>query len=453
MNTKKTGMFTGCKEVFSFTASQATKGNGFKGTTIFIALVIFAVFILINVISANIQMDDEKSINEVTDTFEDVITDEGTYDFKTIKEVFLVNETKYSDEQVRLMLSVTANNFNIMKNMSSIKDAFEVKDKKDAVVLNVTYNENFDEINVNLLRTYESNVSEEEMEVLGEFICNDAQFAALSFGQLTKDEILLLQTDIYVDSCNANENGDTVGTTVMKVIVPMVFCLFMYMIILIHGQSISKSIVADKASKLMEMLLTSVKPYALIAGKVFGTAVVAIIQLAIWILAGIAGFYAGDIIGGEINPNYHNSISELFSLMQNSSQGTAFSTGAICLSIMGIIIGFLIYCVLAGLSGAMVSKVEDLSSAATLFQLPVVVAFMVAYFATLSGIDNGGQGILLDILRIVPITSPFLMPADILIGNMTLISGIISLAVMIITCLVVILITGKIYKNKIFNKH
>ena len=450
---KKTGMFTGWKTVFSFTANQTIKGKGFIGTTILVAAVVLALFLGINVVMATSQVGDKEQLEDIIDTATDVVGAEGKYDFTTIKEIYLVNETEYSDENIMKLFAVTEKNFETIDGIKIIDNIKAQASNKNTIILDVTYDYSYDEIKLNILKPFESNVDDNEIEVLGEIIVADTALSVYQISEFDEKTIELLGVYVYADVSNANEDGDTIGTTITKIFVPMIFSLFMYMIILLHGQSISKAIVADKSSKLMEMLLTSVKPYAIIAGKILGTAAVAIMQLGIWIASGIVGFIVGDVVAKNINPDYHNFVLELIDIMKNSSNGTAFSIVAIILAIVGIVIGFFMYCVLAGLSGAMVSKVEDLSSAATLFQLPVIVAFMVSYFATISSISADGQSVILEILRIVPVTSPFLMPADILIGNMTIVGGLISLAVMVITCLAIVLATGKIYINKIFYKH
>lgn len=99
-----------------------------------------------------------------------------------------------------------------------------------------------------------------------------------------------------------------------RLLVPMIFCLALYMIILIHGQSISKAIIADKSSKLIEMLLTSVKPYAIIAGKVLGVATVAIGQMLVWLGSGVMGYLIGNEIAKTMNSQYINYVGEVIKL-------------------------------------------------------------------------------------------------------------------------------------------
>ena len=65
---------------------------------------------------------------------------------------------------------------------------------------------------------------------------------------------------------------------------------------------------------------------------------------------------------------------------------------------------------------------------------------------------DGSAGIWIHVVRYCPLTSPFILPADILLGSMTLIESVIALASLIAGFFILVIITGKIYKGKLFNK-
>ena len=96
--------------------------------------------------------------------------------------------------------------------------------------------------------------------------------------------------------------------------------------------------------------------------------------------------------------------------------------------------------------GANVSKSEDLGSAMSVFQVPVMVGFFVSYFIPLSGANET----LLQIIRYVPVTSAFMTPVDILLGNMSLLEGSLSLVIILVVTVVFLVLAGRCYQNKIF---
>ena len=217
------------------------------------------------------------------------------------------------------------------------------------------------------------------------------------------------------------------------------------MMILLYGQSIGKIIIVEKSSKLMETLLISIRPYGLIAGKVLAVYVSALIQIVVWIVSGVAGFIVGDKIAEEIFENYNNPVMNLIDLMRENAEG-AFSISAVILAVVAIAIGFFMYMVLAALASSFVTKTEELSNTSSVFQIVVVIGFLAAYMIPLMRVG----GILPKLIQYIPITSPFTIPADVLIGNIGIVGGLISILIMIATSAVLIFFTGKMYKKKLF---
>ncbi len=76
----------------------------------------------------------------------------------------------------------------------------------------------------------------------------------------------------------------------------------------------------------------------------------------------------------------------------------------------------------------------------------VVVAFLAAYMIPLMGLSDT----LVNVLRFIPVTAAFMLPADVIIGSCGILISVISLGIMIATTAVMIYLTGKMYKKKIF---
>lgn len=452
MKENKKGMFTGIKEIFSFTAMQTIKGKGFVSSTIIIGVVIAIIFGGICVFQA-IDFSDADTEFDSEDMKYDV---EGL--FETIKEVYLINDTAYETDSVKKLFIETEDMLKKKQNKDiQVINALneDVTDRKAAVILKVEQNEGISGgINVNILTTFNSTVNEEELNVFVNLISTSSEYAVYSVGKLDEKAIEFVSLPANVENIGTEAEVQSIGMMMAKLIIPMLFCLALYMIVLIHGQSISKAIIADKSSKLIEMLLTSVKPYAIIAGKVLGVATVAIGQMLIWIGSGVIGYFIGNEIAKSMNSQYVNYIGEIIKIMQSDTQGVAFSAGAIIIAIITVVIGFFMYCVLAAFSGAFISKIEDLSASNTIFQLPVVISFLVAYFVGITqGMGNGVNRAVQLAVYYIPLTSPFSTPTGILLGDINIFQGIISLAILCIFSIIMILATGKIYKGKIFNRH
>lgn len=451
MKENKKGMFTGIKEIFSFTATQTIKGKGFISSTVIIAIVIAIIFGGICVLQAINFDDSDDDIGGNADyNTEDI--------FETIKEVYLLNETDYKTDSVK-KLFVEAENILKEKQKTEIQVVSSlskaVTNKTDIVILKVEQSSGVaGELSVNILTTFNSTVDEEELDQFVTFVSESAQYAVFSVGKLDEKAIGFVSLPSNVENIGTETEVQSLGMMMARLLVPMIFCLALYMIVLIHGQSISKAIIADKSSKLIEMLLTSVKPYAIVAGKVLGVATVAIGQMLVWLGSGVIGYLIGNEIAKSMNSQYINYVGEVIKIMQSDTQGVAFSAGAVIIAILVVIIGFFMYCVLAAFAGAFVSRIEDLSASNTIFQLPVVISFLVAYLVGIAqGMGSGVNRAVQIAIYYIPLTSPFSTPSGIILGDITIAEGIISLLVLIIFSVIMILATGKVYKGKIFNRH
>ncbi len=451
MKENKKGMFTGIKEIFSFTATQTIKGKGFISSTVIIAIVIAIIFGGICVLQAINFDDSDDDIGGNADyNTEDI--------FETIKEVYLLNETDYKTDSVK-KLFVEAENILKEKQKTEIQVVSSlskaVTNKTDIVILKVEQSSGVaGGLSVNILTTFNSTVDEEELDQFVTFVSESAQYAVFSVGKLDEKAIGFVSLPSNVENIGTETEVQSLGMMMARLLVPMIFCLALYMIVLIHGQSISKAIIADKSSKLIEMLLTSVKPYAIVAGKVLGVATVAIGQMLVWLGSGVIGYLIGNEIAKSMNSQYINYVGEVIKIMQSDTQGVAFSAGAVIIAILVVIIGFFMYCVLAAFAGAFVSRIEDLSASNTIFQLPVVISFLVAYLVGIAqGMGSGVNRAVQMAIYYIPLTSPFSTPSGIILGDITIAEGIISLLVLIIFSVIMILATGKVYKGKIFNRH
>ncbi len=440
-NNKK--MFTGFSKVFDFTAMQNIKGKGFKVSTIILALIIAAAFSLISILMAVFQEDTQESEN-----IDSIVELEQALDV----DVYYINESGYSDEVVMgITAAETLKECKFIKIEEADKDkAVEdtntyLEGKTDALVMKM-FEEN-EEVKIELYLPYNTDVDKSVPDTLGEVFVNYFEYAkSYELTNLNDKQFELYNAGVYSQTLKAGEEAVDLGVMLTKTFVPMLFSLLLFMMIMLYGQNITKIVVSEKSSKLMETLLTSVKPYAIISGKILAVAGIAIAQMIIWVAAGIGGYIAGEYIAESINPGYTNYMSLIIELISSSSD--AFSIGAIIVAILMVIIGFLMYCVIAGLIAAWVDKIEDISSVMTLFQIPLLIGYLGSYLAPLIAND-----IFTIVVRYFPIIAPFSVPAEIMVGNMNIIEGIIALVIVAIATFALILLTGKTYKGKLFNKH
>ncbi len=434
------GLFTGWRQVFNFTAAQNMKGTGFKVSTIGIGALIFVLFLALNCIMANSQLEESEKDKDAVIDIED----------SSIKTIYYSCEDDYSKQVLETTIAAIKDSVDI-KFKEATDDIAKNKICADegCIVMSSSTEENVVKLVFNI--SEEAAVEEDDVEEFAAQFTMIVDNIKYSMAGLTEIQISMINSSEYVyseivDVDDVDEEKDP-SLVFAEQIVPMLYSFLFYMIIAMYAQSIQKLVVAEKTSKLMETLLTSVKPYAVIMGKVLAMAAIGIGQTLIWLVCGVAGYVVGDKIALSIYPEYENVIGVVIELMKTDSE-IAFTPIGIILALITMVLGYLVYCVLAGLSGAVVSKIEDMSSTQMIFMVPIFIGFFATYVVPVATTSKT----VFTVMRMVPIISPFMVPAEFIIGKVTMLEGIISALISVATCFVLILFTGKVYKDKVFNR-
>lgn len=430
----KKGLFTGWREIFIFTFMQNIKTKAFKIALIGIGILFFAIFFAINIITGfamNDKKDEKKcNLNEIN-----VINDTSieTMDFSQFN--------KFSKSCKNAKITVT-------KDQDPIELLKTVNDKHtNAIVVRITEEQKKNKIEFTLMAYIPEHLSKKDdnINVLMKELKTYFNQNKLGFAGISGEINTLIANNAHVNITNVDKDDESIGEMLAKLFIPMIFVLLIYMLIIMHGQSISKNIMVEKSSKLMETLLTSVEPYAIILGKILAMYVVAIVQVFAWAIFGLTGFFIGNRIAHGMFDKFDNPIIKVANILKDGSS-SAFSISSIVLGVAALLLGFLMYCVLAGLITSSINKSEDLSNTQSIFQVIVVFSFLISYFLPFMKADES----IINIFRYVPFTAAFMIPSDVMIGNIGIVGSIISILIILITTTIMIIFTGKIYKKKVF---
>ena len=206
----------------------------------------------------------------------------------------------------------------------------------------------------------------------------------------------------------------------------MVFVL--YMVIIIFGQKVAMSVVTEKTSRAMEVLITSASPVALMFGKIIASSVAGIIQIA-------AIFGSAFISYGVNKPYFENNaiITTLFN----------FPASLVGYLLIFFLLGFLVYSFLFGAMASTVSKIEDLSSALMLIQIVFVIGFVASTSAMSSGEVNS---VFMKFLSLFPLTSPMAMFTRIAMSEVPGLEILLSVVFLIFATILIGYIAAKIYR-------
>lgn len=417
--------FKGWRTVFGFTYRQATKGAGYKVVTSLVAILIILVFVLINILVAKPDDDIEPSI--IKSVF--VLDNSGleAINLKELNPQFL--EERYKDIEFIYVKDKTRE--------ETIYQAAEHSSRSIAVIISAR-DAGYD---IETVVPNNSEISDENASELLPLIQTAFESGKLMQSGLSAEQLSILLKPVVPSYEDIGESTNIVAY-VIKMIAPMVFGLIMYMMLMLYGQSISKSISTEKTSKLMETLLISIHPYGLITGKVLAMTSIAVLQFLIWIVAAVIGLYGGNAVASAIYPEYENSVITIINFLKVNIGESAMTLPAVILAIIIFCVGFLFYCVLAGLAGSMVSKPEEAANTQGVFVFPILISWLFCYITPLTG--NEGT---MRILRLIPLTIPFSVPVDLITGVISIGQGILSLAILLAFSLLVIMLSARLYKG------
>ena len=214
-----------------------------------------------------------------------------------------------------------------------------------------------------------------------------------------------------------------------------IFAMMMMSIVLFYAiyfcaYQVSSSITTEKTSKIMETLVTSTSPRTIVLGKTIGIGLVGLLQMIL--IVGTALISAKIFLDPEL----------LNSLLDMSS----FTPYLAIITIIYFILGYFAYALLYALTGSTVSKPEDIQSANGPVAIITVIGFYLSYFTMMNPTSE------LNIFAsLFPISSPFCMPFRIMMGLASGTDVAISIAILVITILVIAKVAIKIYSNAILN--
>ncbi len=207
-----------------------------------------------------------------------------------------------------------------------------------------------------------------------------------------------------------------------------IFIFALYMAVLLYGQFVSTGVATEKSSRAMELLITSAKTKNLMFGKILGAGCAGLIQLVV--------IFGSAFVLFNINKESwedNQIINSIFNM----------PISIVLYIILFFVLGFFIYAFLYGAVGSLVSKVEDLNTAATPITFLFIIAFMIVMFSLGSGdVDSP----LIIVASYIPFTSPMAMFVRITMGNVAAIEVIGSVAILIASTVGIGFLSAKIYR-------
>ncbi len=202
-------------------------------------------------------------------------------------------------------------------------------------------------------------------------------------------------------------------------IVAIGFGLIFFLSAMTFGSTIAQSVVEEKQTRIVEILLATIPTRVLLAGKIVGTTILALGQVALLLAISIIAL----------------SVTGQSQLLLGL--GMPFVWFAIF-----FVFGFILLAALFAATGAMVSRLEDIGSTTT----PVTMLVMIPYFAVVFFNDNP---VVVTVMSYVPFSAPIGMPLRLFTGDAQWWEPLVSLGILLATCIAVIAVGARIYENSL----
>lgn len=262
-------------------------------------------------------------------------------------------------------------------------------------------------------------------------------------------DLLKSKERISVSSIRWDETGketETLGDIASIAGMALTFCMFFF--IMMYGQMVVQSVVEEKTNRIIEVIISSVKPFDLMMGKIVGVGLVGLLQLVIWFIIGGGAIVALQIFfGGSIDLNSVET-QQAMSMMQSNPELATSLNGffsinwlqvGICL-ILYFVGGYLLFSSLYAMFGSAANDSQE----AQQLMMPLTVILLLAFYTGFAAARNP-EGSLAFWCSLIPFTSPVVMmvraPFEIPVWEL-----IVSVVVLFVTAILMVKLAAKIYR-------
>lgn len=209
--------------------------------------------------------------------------------------------------------------------------------------------------------------------------------------------------------------------------------MVMYMFVFSYGSMVMQGVVEEKSNRIVEVMVSSVRPFTLMMGKIIGICLVGITQLLIWVVLCIVLF---KIATAMFIPDMQmGSITDYMSMMSSVNW-----IEIIVFFFLFFIGGYLMYASLFAMFGSAVDNVQDSQQ----FVMPVTIIFIFALYAGIYSVQNP-DGPLAFWCSMIPLTSPVVMMVRIPFG-IPLWESLLSVCLLYITAIIIVKFAAKVYR-------
>ncbi len=287
----------------------------------------------------------------------------------------------------------------------------------------------------------------DECRALADSICRKFDEYKLVLSGLSEEELKVLdyKYDVAVNYLQAdgtvsekNVKDDGISQSEWGIVYFVMF--FVYMICVIAATNIATAIVTDKSTKVAEFLLTSVRPMALLFGKVLAMLVSSVGQFVLLFLA--------TLMSNKLTALLFDTETTYLSSVIPKNIFANLSPVNFILGVLTLALGMLFYAIVAGICGATVSKMEELQDSLKLFTTIALIGMIFGMVGSFS-MQSSATSVLTRVTVLFPLSSALLVPGTMLIGTTSVKMGLIAIVILIVCNALLVKFTATVYESLI----
>ncbi|MFH6960326.1 ABC transporter permease [Flavobacterium aquidurense] len=298
-------------------------------------------------------------------------------------------------------------------NIKALKDSITNESLDGLIIIPKTSNLKDLESKIEFISNNSPSISfiEKTQDVIGEKITK----INLENAKLDTLAIKKAQSSVNIHLVKASGEESLKGLNEIKIGIGGAFGYLIMMFIIIYGNMVMRSVIEEKTNRIIEIIISSVKPFQLMIGKIIGTSLAGLLQFMIWAIIGLALMYgASAFFGVNVGPTARIS-PELMQSAQQEMTGTAqmYISELWNLPIGSILIGFVIYFIggyfLYSSFYAAIGAAVDNQTDSQQFLLPIIMPLILSVYIGFFTVVNDPHGTIAVVFSMIPLTSPIVM--------------------------------------------
>ena len=259
------------------------------------------------------------------------------------------------------------------------------------------------------------------------------------------------KADVSIQLNKASGETALKGLNEIKIFIGGSFGYLIMMFIIIYGNMVMRSVIEEKTSRIIEVIISSVKPFQLMMGKIIGTSLAGILQFLIWAILGLAAMFLMTTVFGAQMGATTDAQTQALQAAQNQMGGELqlYLNEILNLPIATILVSFIIYFIggyfLYSSFYAAIGAAVDNETDSQQFLMPIIMPLILGVYIGFFTVVNDPNGTVATVFSMVPLTSPIVMMMRIPFG-VPLWQIVLSISILFGTFFGVVWFASKIYR-------